>query len=245
MSFKNLFSEYKTEVSFLIIILLVVGGIASFIFYNKGNREFSQRAVANEALILAGKDEDYQKLVIEVEGLTSKKNNLETVIDNYSEDLKILKEEKQILSKEINNQNETLNKIENAESVVSDLKLEETELTKNIDSLTSEVNNLLLEKENVEREIEKLQGNLVEAAGAPIELQPGMWFQDIDEIPVGRYTVSNGDSNFFVRDEDGVAYVNIILDDSDSGWGVAEYTFVLIEGAIIEADSACTLTPVK
>ena len=140
---------------------------------------------------------------------------------------------------------EKIEKIEDYESIIDDLETEKGNLEQEISSLN--INKIALEKEknDVQDDIDKLKGELVEASGSPIELQAGMWFQETDEIPAGRYTVSNGDSNFFVYDEDGDIYVNVILDDSDGGWGVSEYTFVLLKGSIIETKSPCTLTPVE
>lgn len=245
MNFKKLFIDYKKEVAILVIVLISVAVIASLVGYNKGNREFNEGVKQLEASYMKNNKEEYETLIKEKESLEKQVEKLEEKVDDLVADADELRKEKHSLEDEIDLNIEKINKIEEYETLVS-------ELENGIKDLESESTRLNLEKASKETEIadlqaeiDKLNGKLVEAAGSPMELSAGMWFQEIDEIPVGRYTVSNGDGNFFVRDEDGIAYVNIILDDSNSGWGVTDYTFVLIEGAMIENDSPCILTPVN
>ena len=245
MDFKGLFKEYKKEAIVLTLALLVVCAIASGISYSKGSKEFNQGVMQKEAYYKALKDEEYNDLVSVVENKEKKVANLEETVSDLVDDAEELRKEKHTLQDEIDANKEKIEKIEQYEEVVAGLEIE-------VGTLESETNRLGLHKISIENEIAdleaevaRLNGQIVEAAGAPIVLQPGMWFQEIDEIPAGRYTVSNGDSNFFVYDEDGSTYVNIILDDPGSGWGVSEYTFVLLEGSIIETKGGCTLTPVQ
>ena len=245
MDFKKLFADFKKETGVICIILVIVAIALSFFAYQKGGRDFDEEVIKREAKLMESFQPNYDNMKEEYEKIKNDYDIKLKVMEAYEKDIEEMEVEIDSLSAKLAENKEKVEKIENYETIISDLETTQGALEVDISSLEVNVKNLEEEKEELQEEIDKLNGKLVEAAGTPIELQAGMWFQEVDEIPVGRYTVSNGDGNFFVRDEDGIAYVNIILDDSDSGWGVTDYTFVLIEGAMIENDSPCILTPVN
>lgn len=245
MDFKKMSSEYKLETAIIIIIMTVIAIIAVLFAWNRGNRNFNKGVMQLEATYMKNHEEEYNELDFKIKGLEAKEERLMDNIEEHNKEIDILKNEKKKIGEEISKEEEKLDKIENFENTISSLETEISSLEIEFSSLETNVEKLKNERDSLQDDVDALNGKLVEAAGAPIELQAGMWFQEVDEIPEGRYTVSDGDSNFFVYDEDGDIYVNIILDDSNSGFGVSEYTFVLLEGSIIETKSACTLTPVK
>ena len=244
MKFKELIKNYTKELLVLGLILSCISGASSYYFYMKGGKDFDREVIKQEALLMEAFQPNYDQMKEEYEKIKLDFETKQKIITTYEEDITELESKEAELKEVIEFNQEIVDKVNESETVLADLESKKNDLETENSSLEKSVNNLKTEKEDLQAEIDKLNGELVQATGSPIELDPGMWFQGTDEIPVGRYTVSNGDSNFFVYDEDGNAYVNIILDDTDSGWGVTEYTFVLIEGSIIETDSGCTLTPV-
>ena len=106
--------------------------------------------------------------------------------------------------------------------------------------LGAEVARLNAEIAAQQAELERLQNLIVRTGEEPRRVGAGNWYIGQD-IPAGRYQISNGSSNFFVR-RGGRSVVNIIL---GGRLGVDTYVFTFQPGDVIEARGAFTLTAVE
>ena len=107
--------------------------------------------------------------------------------------------------------------------------------------LDSQIASKNKELDRLEKELGRLNGEIVKAQGKPIKLPSGYFYGGKD-VPAGRYQVSKGNSNFFVR-RNGRSLVNIIL--GGGSIGVSSYVFELEAGDEIQTNSSVVLTPIK
>ncbi len=133
-----------------------------------------------------------------------------------------------------------LSEFREAMAVFAELSEEEARNRLEEERLGAEVARLNAEVAERQAELERLQNLIVRTGEEPIRVGAGNWYVGQD-IPAGRYQVSNGSSNFFVR-RGGRSVVNIILGGRH---GVDTYVFTFQTGDVIEARSAFTLTPIQ
>ena len=107
--------------------------------------------------------------------------------------------------------------------------------------LDSQIASKNKELDRLEKELKALNGEIVKAQGKPIKLPSGYFYGGKD-VPAGRYQVSKGKSNFFVR-RNGNSFVNIIL--GGGSFGIDSYVFELQAGDEIQTNSSVVLTPIQ
>lgn len=117
---------------------------------------------------------------------------------------------------------------------LKELEAKKSEL--NIDILSLEE-----KKQTLNSEIEQLNGEAIKIKGTPKTYPAGHLTAGTD-IPVGRYKIYGGNSNFIVYSSTGKLEVNIILGES---FGVNEYIYTFKSGDKIEANSSFKLVEVE
>ncbi len=115
------------------------------------------------------------------------------------------------------------------------------EINKTIKDLEEKVIKLTEERQSLETQIENLKSDVVKIKGEPKTYPAGHLTAGTD-IPIGKYKIYGGSSNFVVYSAYGNLEVNIIL---GSRYGVEEYIYTFKSGDKIEADSSFKLIEVK
>ena len=123
-------------------------------------------------------------------------------------------------------------------------KLEEKqkEITKNISALETKKSELEKQKQELENQITSLSGDVIKLKGEPRTYPAGHLTAGTD-IPVGKYKIYGGSSNFVVYSKYGDLEVNIILGGSYGG--VSEYIYTFRSGDKVEARSSFKLIEVE
>lgn len=107
------------------------------------------------------------------------------------------------------------------------------ELQSKEDELNSEISLLEGKKQTLNSEIEQLNGEVIKLKGEPKTYPAGHLIAGTD-VPIGKYKIYGGNSNFAVYSSYGELEVNIILGGS---YGVSEYIYTFKAGDKIEARS--------
>lgn len=119
-------------------------------------------------------------------------------------------------------------------------ELEEIETKKN--ELNTEIVTLEDKKETLNLEIEQLNGEVVKLKGEP-KTYPAGHLEAGTDIPIGKYKIYDGNSNFVVYSSTGKLKVNIIL--GTGNYNVKEYIYTFENGDKIEASSSFKLVEVE
>lgn len=127
---------------------------------------------------------------------------------------------------------------------VEDLKQEDkqNEISKNIKALETKETELTTQKQELEQQISSLQADVVKIKGEPKTYPAGQLTAGTD-VPVGKYKIYGGSSNFAVYSASGSLQVNIIL--GSGSYSVEEYIYTFKTGDKIKANSAFKLVEVK
>lgn len=115
------------------------------------------------------------------------------------------------------------------------------ELQKKQESLNAEISGLESKKSSLNSELEKLSGDVVKIKGESKKYPAGHLTAGTD-VPVGKYKIYGGNSNFVVYSSSGDLKVNIIL---GGGYGVDEYIYTFQNGDKIQSNSSFMLVPVE
>lgn len=128
------------------------------------------------------------------------------------------------------------------DSVAYNKKQEELkELETKKSELSTDIASLEEKKQTLNSEIEQLNGEAIKLKGTPKTYPAGHLTAGTD-IPLGRYKIYEGNSNFIVYSSTGKLEVNIILGES---FGVDEYIYTFKSGDKIEANSSFKLVEVE
>ena len=117
----------------------------------------------------------------------------------------------------------------------------QAEIQKNIKTLETEVDNLTSQKSQLESEIESLKADVITINGEPKTYPAGQLTAGID-VPIGKFKIYGGSSNFIVRSSNGSLRVNTIL---GGNYGVEEYIYTFRSGDKIDAHSSFKLLEVN
>lgn len=112
---------------------------------------------------------------------------------------------------------------------------------KKIAELETDITSLESKKESLNKEIEDLNQEVIRIKGTPKTYPAGHLITGVD-VPVGKYKIYGGNSNFVVRSSSGNLKVNIIL---GSSYGVNEYIYTFEQGEKIEANSSFSLVEIE
>ena len=116
------------------------------------------------------------------------------------------------------------------------------ELGSKKDELSTEISSLESKKQTLNSEIEQLNGEVIKLKGTPMTYPAGQLTVGTD-IPVGKYKIYDGNSNFIVYSSTGNLEVNIIL--GSGNYNVSEYIYTFKEGDKVEARSSFKLVEVE
>lgn len=108
-------------------------------------------------------------------------------------------------------------------------------------NLNAEVANLEEKKASLTTEIEKLNRDVIKIKGEPQTYPAGHLIAGTD-VPIGKYKIYDGTSNFIVHSSEGSLKVNIVL---GGGYGVDEYIYTFQTGDKIVANSSFKLVSVE
>lgn len=115
------------------------------------------------------------------------------------------------------------------------------EISNNIMQLQNQKKELETQKTQLESEINTLKGEVLKTKGEPKTYPAGQLTAGTD-VPVGKYKIYGGNSNFIVYSSYGTLEVNIILGGT---YGVNEYVYTFQTGDKIEANSSFKLIAVE
>lgn len=165
-----------------------------------------------------------------------------TVLD-YKNLQKEYKESNEKYSTLINNY-ETLKK-ENTKFDAEIKELSQTEkqneINEKINKLEGTNKKLEEEKQKLEEEIASLKEDAIKIKGEP-KTYPAGYFTAGEDLPVGRYKIYGGSSNFVVHSSRGDLKVNIIL---GGRYGVDEYIYAFKTGDEIQSESSFKLIEIE
>lgn len=137
------------------------------------------------------------------------------------------------LNKRIESCNEQIEKLGKNEK--------QQEINNNIMQLQNQKQDLETQKTQLETEINTLKGEVIKAKGQPKTYPAGHLTAGTD-VPVGKYKIYGGSSNFIVYSAYGTLEVNIILGGT---YGVNEYIYTFQSGDKIQASSSFNLVEVE
>jgi len=184
--------------------------------------------------------QNYQTLVVEIDGIISERDkisenysNLQNEHNDLQQNYKTLTTDRDKISNEYNDFKEQMSVYADLSEEEARNRLEEEQKREAITGLDSEIS----EKQT---QLDNLKNLIVKTGEEPIRLPSGYFYGGTD-VPAGRYQVSNGTSNFFVRRGD-MPFVNIILGGRH---GVDNYVFQLTTGDEIQSNAPVTLTPIE
>jgi len=116
------------------------------------------------------------------------------------------------------------------------------ELEEKKEILSKEISGLENEKSNLDTSIEKLNSDIIKLKGEPKTYPAGKLVVGVD-VPIGKYKIYDGSSNFVVYSSYGKLEVNIIL--GKGSHGISEYIYTFKEDDKIEADSSFKLVAIE
>ena len=119
-------------------------------------------------------------------------------------------------------------------------KLKEIQTKQN--EIKSEISSLENKKQTLNTEIQELNSEVVKIKGQPKTYPAGQLTAGTD-IPVGKYKIYDGNSNFVVYSKSGELKVNIIL--GAENYGVNEYVYTFKEGDMVKANSSFKLVTIE
>ncbi len=119
-------------------------------------------------------------------------------------------------------------------------KLKEIQTKQN--EIKSEISSLENKKQTLNTEIQELNSEVVKIKGQPKTYPAGQLTAGTD-IPVGKYKIYDGKSNFVVYSKSGELKVNIIL--GAENYGVNEYVYTFKEGDMVKANSSFKLVTIE
>lgn len=127
---------------------------------------------------------------------------------------------------------------------VAYLKEEEKlkELQNKEEQLNSNISTLENTKDELNEEIEKLNEDVIKLKGESKTYPAGHLTAGI-EVPIGKYKIYGGSSNFIVYSSNGSLQVNIIL--GSESYKVSEYIYTFKDGDKIQAASSFKLVSVE
>ena len=164
-------------------------------------------------------------------------------VNNYNELNEKLSRKQKLYTDLVTKNNETEEKNREQEAKIKELSQSEKqeELNNTIKGLEGKVEALTTEKQTLETEIENLKGDVIKIKGEPKTYPAGHLTAGTD-VPIGKYKIYGGNSNFVVYSAYGSLQVNIIL---GSSYGVDEYIYTFKNGDKIEASSSFKLVEVE
>jgi len=118
----------------------------------------------------------------------------------------------------------------------------QTEIKQTIENLKKEQDNLKRQKEQLETEMQTLKSDIIRLKEEPKTYPAGHLTAGTD-VPIGKYKIYEGNSNFVVYSSSGSLKVNIIL-GSDS-FSVKEYIYTFCNGDKIKANSTFKLVAIE
>lgn len=118
----------------------------------------------------------------------------------------------------------------------------QAEIKQTIDNLKKEEDSLKNQKQQLENEVNVLKSDIIKLKGEPKTYPAGHLTAGID-IPIGKYKIYGGSSNFVVYSAYGDLNVNIILGSGYSS--VNEYIYTFSTGDKIEASSSFKLVAIE
>lgn len=119
-------------------------------------------------------------------------------------------------------------------------KLKEIQTKQN--EIKSEISSLENKKQTLNTEIQELNSEVAKIKGQPKTYPAGQLTAGTD-IPVGKYKIYDGNSNFVVYSKSGELKVNIIL--GAENYGVNEYVYTFKEGDMVKANSSFKLVTIE
>lgn len=160
---------------------------------------------------------------------------------NYKKSYNEIKTKYEEVEKEFSDSSYTLKKAQNE---ISELKQEgkQKEINAHIKTLETTQKQLENEKKELEEEIASLKREIIKIKGEPKTYPAGQLKAGTD-IPIGKYKIYDGNSNFTVHSASGKLEVNIIL--GKSAYSVSEYIYTFKTGDEIKADSSFKLIEVQ
>lgn len=178
---------------------------------------------------IVGKYIDYLSVYENININMHTKDGIKTnfTIDIETREIKEDREEVWILEDSIA-YNEEQNKLK-------ELQTKESELNSKISSLENK-------KQTLNTEIEQLNGEIIKLKGEPKAYPAGQLTAGTD-LPVGKYKIYGGNSNFVVYSSTGALQVNIIL--GSGSYNVSEYIYTFKTGDMIKANSSFKLVAVE
>ncbi len=160
----------------------------------------------------------------------------------------IIANEKSIATEKLEAQNTRIIRLEqkiksnNEQILMLGKNDKQKEIKQIVDTLKSEKESLESQKKQLETEIDMLKGDIIKLKGEPKTYPAGHLTAGID-IPLGKYKIYGGNSNFVVHSSSGSLKVNIIL--GSGSFAVNEYIYTFSMGDRIQANSSFKLVAVE
>lgn len=121
------------------------------------------------------------------------------------------------------------------QNALKDIQTKQSELKKEVSSLENK-------KQSLNTEIQQLNGEVTKIKGEPKTYPAGQLTAGAD-VPIGRYKIYGGSSNFVVYSSSGSLEVNVIL--GSGAYNVNEYIYTFKTGDIIKANSSFKLVSIE
>ena len=169
------------------------------------------------------------------------KSDLETEILNLQGNYKNLSSQYSSLENKLK---ENQNELEKSKEQIQELQQEEkqNEINNNIKTLENKVTELTTQKQDLENQISRLNQDVIRIKGQPKSYPAGHLIAG-EDLPIGKYKIYGGSSNFVVHSATGSLQVNIILGNGQ--YKVSEYIYTFKEGDNIKANSSFKLVEVE
>lgn len=116
------------------------------------------------------------------------------------------------------------------------------DIQKKQNELNSEISSLENKKQSLNTEIQRLNSEVTKIKGEPKTYPAGQLTAGVD-VPIGKYKIYGGNSNFMVYSSSGRLEVNIIL--GSGSYNVNEYIYTFKTGDIIKANSSFKLVSIE
>ena len=142
-----------------------------------------------------------------------------------------------------NNYWQKIGEISDKEKEIRELQQEDRkkEVQNNIKTLENKQEELTKEKETLESQVTSLKQDVIKIKGEPKTYPAGQLIAG-EDVPIGKFKIYGGKSNFQVYSSTGRLQVNIILGGS---YGVDEYIYTFKADDKIEASSSFKLVEVE